>query len=108
MCYWSSDVFSSDLAFVMASFLGIPYVDIAIAAIIPSLLYYLGLFMQIDAYAARRNLAGLPREELPKVGQAMKEGGLYISVFAIIVWMLVFLRQEIGRESCRERVGEYV
>src|SRR3546814_13015855 len=67
---------------------------ISIAAIIPSLLYYLGLFMQIDAYAARRNLAGLPREELPKVGQALKEGWLYISVFALLVWMLVYLRQE--------------
>src|SRR3546814_7324700 len=63
---------------------------ISIAAIIPSLLYYLGLFMQIDAYAARRNLAGLPREELPKVGQALKEG-----------W-------QIGRASCRERVCQYV
>ena len=41
-------------AFVMASFLNVSYVAVAVAAIVPSLLYFFGLYMQIDAYAARR------------------------------------------------------
>jgi TRAP-type uncharacterized transport system fused permease subunit len=47
-------------AFVMASFLGISYVTIAVAAIVPSFLYFFGLYMQIDAYSARNGLKGLP------------------------------------------------
>jgi len=50
-------------AFVMAQMLGIPYVKIIIAAAIPSILYYLGLFFQADCFAANHGLRGLPREE---------------------------------------------
>src|SRR5690606_35727743 len=67
-------------AFVMASFLGRPYVEIALAAAIPSLLYYFGLFVQIDAYAARHNLRGLPREELPSLRETFAKGWHYIFV----------------------------
>ncbi len=49
-------------AFVMASFRGIPYAQIAISAAVPSILYYLGLFVQVDAYAAGHGLEGIPRE----------------------------------------------
>ena len=81
-------------AFVMASFLNISYVAVAVAAIVPSLLYFFGLYMQIDAYAARNKLAGLPREELPKIGQVFKEGWYFIAVFASLIWMLVYLQRE--------------
>jgi len=81
-------------AFVMASFLNIPYVEVAVAAIIPSILYYLGLFVQIDSYAARTRLVGLPRAELPRISQVLKEGWYYIFVFGVLVWMLVYLQQE--------------
>ncbi|MDP1839253.1 MAG: TRAP transporter fused permease subunit, partial [Reyranella sp.] len=52
-------------AFVMAQFMGTTYSEVAVAAIIPAVLYYAGLFMQVDAYAARRGLKGLERRELP-------------------------------------------
>ena len=81
-------------AFVMANFLGVSYVTIVIAAIIPSLLYFFGLFMQIDAYSARHDLKGLPREELPSPWKVFKEGWYFIAVFALLIWMLVFLQRE--------------
>lgn len=81
-------------AFIMASFLQIPYSDVVIAAIIPSVLYYLALFLQIDAYSARRGLKGLPRAELPTVRQALKEGWHHIFAFALLMWMLLGLKQE--------------
>ncbi len=81
-------------AFVMALFLEVPYKDVAIAAVIPSVLYYFGLFMQIDAYAARHDLEGLPPSEMPSLKQTMKEGWYFIAVFALLIWMLVFLNQE--------------
>ncbi len=81
-------------AFIMANFLNVRYVDIAIAAIIPSFLYYLGLFIQIDAYAARNHLRGLPKEELPRISEVVKRGWHYLFVFALLVWMLIFIKQE--------------
>lgn len=81
-------------AFVMASFLGVSYVTVAIAAIVPSLLYFFGLFVQIDAYAAKHNLQGLPKQELPSTKQVFKEGWYFLAVFILLVWMLVYLQQE--------------
>ncbi|WBU56232.1 TRAP transporter permease [Paracoccus sediminicola] len=82
------------VAFVMASFLGVGYSEIVIAAIVPSALYYFGLIIQIDSYAARRGLRGLPRAELPAIGATLRLGWQFIIVFAVLIWMLVALRQE--------------
>ena len=48
-------------AFVIAQFLNVSYAEVAVAAIIPAALYYLGLFMQVDSYAARHGLKGIAR-----------------------------------------------
>lgn len=81
-------------AFVMATYLEIPYGDIVLAAIIPSVLYYFGLFMQIDAYSARYKMKGLPVSELPKVLNVMKEGWYFIFVFALLIYMLMHMQRE--------------
>ncbi len=81
-------------AFIMAAFLNIPYGTIALAAVVPSVLYFLGLFIQIDAYAARHDLKGLPTEDLPSLRQTLKEGWYFIFVFVLLIWLLFFLRQE--------------
>ena len=81
-------------AFVMASFLNVSYVTVAIAAIVPSLLYFFGLFMQIDAYAARNNLQGMPRAELPKLKDVFREGWYFIAVFVTLIWLLVYMQRE--------------
>ncbi len=81
-------------AFVMAAFLGIPYSTVVLAAIVPSLLFYFGLFVQIDGYAARRGLRGLPRAELPSIKATIADGWQYIFVFVLLVWMLLVLQQE--------------
>lgn len=81
-------------AFVMATYLEVPYSDIVIAAVIPSALYFFGLFVQIDAYSARTGLQGLPKEEMPSVRDTLKEGWHYITVFILLIWMLMFLQRE--------------
>ncbi|WP_235042344.1 TRAP transporter permease [Vreelandella profundi] len=81
-------------AFVMAMFLDIPYSAVALAAVIPSVLYFLGLFIQIDAYAARHDIKGLPAIELPSLKQTLKEGWYFIFVFALLVWMLLIMQRE--------------
>ena len=81
-------------AFVMANFLGISYAEVALAAAIPSLLYFFGLFVGADAYAARAGIRGLPAAELPRLGQALREGWYYVGVFAFLIWMLLGLGRE--------------
>ena len=81
-------------AFVMASILGIPYLSVAVAAAIPSLLFYASLFCQIDAYAARNGLHGLTWEEMPSFWRTLAGGWFYLTAFAILVFLLVSLRRE--------------
>src|SRR6059058_2304987 len=81
-------------AFVIAQFLNVSYADVAVAAIIPAILYYIGLFMQVDSYAARHGLKGIPRSELPKVMDTIKAGWYYIFVIALLVVMLLYFKRE--------------
>ncbi|MEP4545038.1 MAG: TRAP transporter fused permease subunit [Saccharospirillum sp.] len=81
-------------AFVMAMFLNVPYSAVVLAAIIPSVLYFLGLFIQIDAYSARNELEGLPKEDLPTLSTTLKEGWYFIFVFALLIWMLLVMQRE--------------
>ncbi|MEX1197956.1 MAG: TRAP transporter fused permease subunit [Pseudohongiellaceae bacterium] len=81
-------------AFVMATFLNVPYSDVALAAAIPALLYFFGLFMQVDAYAARKGLKGVPREELPSLGDTIREGWFYVVAFATLVFLLIVMQRE--------------
>lgn len=81
-------------AFVMAQFMNTSYSDVALAATIPSILYYVGLFAQVDSYAARHKLEGLPREELPRFMDAFKEGWYYLFVILILVVMLLYFKRE--------------
>lgn len=80
-------------AFVMAMFLNTTYLTVVVAAIIPSLLYYLGLLIQVDGHAARNNLAGLPRAELPSLIRTLKEGWFYLFALVLLV-VFLFLRME--------------
>jgi TRAP transporter 4TM/12TM fusion protein len=81
-------------AFVMAQFLNVSYAEVALAAIIPAALYYAGLFMQVDAYAARHGLKGISRAELPSVLTSLKEGWYYVSVIVVLVVMLLYFKRE--------------
>lgn len=81
-------------AFVMATFIEVPYAQIVVAAVFPSILYYLGLYLQIDAYSGRYGLKGLPAEELPRLGQVIKEGWFYVTVFLTLLVMLLYLQRE--------------
>ncbi|HET9736447.1 MAG TPA: TRAP transporter permease, partial [Burkholderiales bacterium] len=81
-------------AFVMAQFLNMSYAEVALAATIPAVLYYFGLFMQVDAYAARHGLKGLPRAELPRMWVTLKEGWYFVLVIALLVFMMLVMKRE--------------
>lgn len=81
-------------AFVMASYLGLPYMAILAAALVPSFLYYFSLLIQIDFTAARRGIKGLPRKELPSLIGTLKDGWIYILAIAVLLYVIFSLRVE--------------
>lgn len=75
-------------AFIIASFVGVPYAEIALAALIPAIIYFLCEFFQVDFRAARTNLRGLKKEELPRIGPVFRDGFLYLVPLFVIIFML--------------------
>lgn len=82
------------IAFVMAITIGVDYATIMIAAILPSLLFYFGLLLQVDAYAARTGLKGMPKEQLPSVRKVLLKGWPFLSVMVFLIWGLLYMRWE--------------
>ncbi|WP_107935385.1 TRAP transporter permease [Ureibacillus chungkukjangi] len=73
-------------AFIMAETTGISYGTIALAAILPALLYFMGVIMQVHFRAGRSNLSGIPKPDLPRVKEVMKEGGhLILPLIGLVV-----------------------
>ncbi|WP_010647514.1 TRAP transporter permease [Oceanobacillus massiliensis] len=75
-------------AFIMAETTGIAYGTIALAALIPAVLYFLGVIMQVHFRAGRRNLKGIPKADLPRVKEVLKERGHLLLPIAGLVVML--------------------
>lgn len=76
-------------AFLMAEFVGVPYIDIVKAAVVPALLYFTGVWLGVHFEAKRSNLKGLPREQLPKFGRLFIERGHLALPLVVIVYLLV-------------------
>ena len=76
-------------AFIMAQFLGVPYIEVAIAAIVPALLYYFAVMVQVHFEASRLGLKGIPWNQLPPIWPLLKtKGFLLIPLIAIIYFLL--------------------
>lgn len=77
-------------AFIIASYLGVPYIEIAYAAIIPALLFYISLFVQVDLRAKRTGLKGLNKEDLPNTWDVFKKGFIFFIPLVVIIIMLMY------------------
>jgi TRAP transporter 4TM/12TM fusion protein len=75
--------------FIMMEILGLPYVAVAKAAIIPAILYYVGVFWMVDLEATRNGLHGLPPDQVPKIGKVIKNGGYLLVPILVLVYMLL-------------------
>jgi TRAP transporter 4TM/12TM fusion protein len=76
-------------AFVMAEFLGVSYLTVAVFALIPALLYYVAVFVAVHFEALRTGMKGLPREECPRLLPVLKERGHLFLPLVIIVAVLI-------------------
>ena len=76
-------------AFLMAEFVGVPYIEVVKAAVIPAALYFIGVWLGVHFEAKRGNLKGIPRSELPKFSEIIRERGHLSIPLIVIVYLLV-------------------
>ena len=82
-------------AFVMAEFLGISYVKIIIAGVIPAILYYLACFLAVHLEALKMGLKGVPKEKLPKIKDVILKRGHLVLPLIILIYTLLSGRSPI-------------
>lgn len=82
------------VAFIMADFTNTEYSVIVVAAAIPSILYYFGLYCHVDSYAVKAGLGGMRREDLPTFKHTFSEGWPFIAVLVFLIWGLVIMQWE--------------
>lgn len=78
-------------AFLMAEILGVPYAQVALAAVIPAALYYFAAYWMIDFYAASHSLWGLKKEELPVFRTVMLDKGYLLIPLVVLGISLMVL-----------------
>ncbi|NOD93655.1 TRAP transporter fused permease subunit [Ruegeria sp. HKCCD4884] len=71
-------------AFIMAEITGIPYQEIAIAAIIPAVLYFVSVYLMVDFEAAKLGMRGMREDELPKFNKMVRQVYLFIPIIILI------------------------
>lgn len=76
-------------AFLMAEFIGVPYIQIVKSAVIPAILYFAGVFIVVHLEAKKTGLKGLDRDKLPRFWTIMRERGQLFLPLVIIVYLLV-------------------
>lgn len=77
-------------AFIMAETTGVSYGTIALAALLPALLYYLGVIAQVHFRAGRDDLRGVPKADLPKVKEVLKaRGHLLLPIFGLVYFLYI-------------------
>ncbi|WOC15633.1 TRAP transporter permease [Pseudochrobactrum sp. MP213Fo] len=76
------------VAFIMAETLGLPYLEIVKAAIVPAILYFITVFVMVHLEAGRLGLKGLPKAELPSALGALRKHWYLILPLVALVWLL--------------------
>ena len=76
-------------AFLMAEFVGVPYFEVVKAAVIPALLYYIGVWLGVHYEAKKYGLKGTPRDQLPNFKDLVIEKGHLAVPLIAIVYLLV-------------------
>ncbi|AWI79553.1 C4-dicarboxylate ABC transporter [Parazoarcus communis] len=76
------------VAFIMAETIGVAYVEIVTAAIIPAVLYFVTAFWMVHLEAGRAGLHGLAKSECPNAWEAIRRGWYLLLPLGILVWLL--------------------
>ena len=71
-------------AFLMAEYVGVPYSNIIVRAILPAVLYFLGIFIAVHLEAKKLGLRGVPKEMLPRVGELIRDSYLLLPLIILV------------------------
>ncbi|UYG04179.1 TRAP transporter permease [Halomonas sp. LR3S48] len=71
-------------AFIMAEVTGIPYTEIAVAALIPAILYFASIYFMVDFEAARKGMRGMRKDEIPQFRRLVKQVYLFAPIIILI------------------------
>ncbi len=74
-------------AFLMAEYMGIPYGQVALKAILPAVLYFAGIYIAVHLEARKLGLKGIPKEELPRFRQLLPKVYLLLPL-VVLVWLV--------------------
>ncbi len=76
-------------AFLMAEILGVPYVKVLVAAILPAAMYYLAVYFMVDFEAAKTGLVGLPKEQLPSKKETLKRIYMFAPLGVLVYYIAI-------------------
>ena len=74
-------------AFLMAEYMGIPYGQVALKAILPAVLYFTGIYIAVHLEAKKLGLKGIPRNELPRLRELLPRVYLLLPL-VVLVWLV--------------------
>jgi TRAP transporter 4TM/12TM fusion protein len=86
-------------AFIMADLLGVPYFEIAKAALLPAIFYFVSLFVTADLEAARHGLKGMRKEDLPSVRKTLRDGWHFVVPVGVLIYFLAIAQVSPGRAA---------
>ncbi|MFH0914196.1 MAG: TRAP transporter permease [Chloroflexota bacterium] len=86
-------------AFLMVDFLEVPYRTIVIAGFLPAILYFIAVLCMVDFEAAKNNLRGIPRQDLPSLRKTLAGGWFYLLPIAVLVFFMMVLQYS-AETSC--------
>ncbi len=84
-------------AFLIVEFTGTPFREVIIAATLPALMFFFGMWVMVHFEAAKHGIGGLPRSELLDVGPHMRRGWFYLVPIGLLLYYIVIARLSIGR-----------
>jgi len=86
-------------AFIMSELTGIPYSRIIIAALIPAVIYYISIFFSVDFEACKLHLRGIPKEELPKLGPALRKSLAFFVPLLTLIFFICIQKKSVLRSA---------
>ncbi|NUE02611.1 TRAP transporter permease [Halorubraceae archaeon YAN] len=86
-------------AFLIVEFTGTPYSDVIVAATVPALAFFFGMWVMVHFEAGRHGIGGLDRSELSRPTDLLRAGWFYLVPIFLLLYYLVGLRLSVGRSG---------
>jgi TRAP transporter 4TM/12TM fusion protein len=87
------------VAFLMIDILQISYGQVILAALLPAIMYYVALFVQVDLEAAKQNLKFVDTSDAPSMGNIIQRGWVFVIPIGLLVWTLIAEHWQPGRSA---------